>query len=55
MDQQNAPLLASLLQDIVIRQPLKTLVGKMDCIVSQGPQDINRVGRDAHVGQESHG
>ena len=36
MDQQNTPLLAGLFQDFVIRQALRTLVGEMDGIVSQG-------------------
>lgn len=54
MGQQNASLLAGLLQYIAIRRPIETLVGKMDSIVSQGLQERNRLGRDAHVGQEFH-
>ena len=55
MGQQNTSLVAGFLQDIVIRQTLKTLVGEMDRIVSQGLQERSRLGRDTHVGQESHG
>ena len=54
MGQQNTSLVAGFLQDIVIRQTLKTLVGEMDRIVSQGLQERSRLGRDAHVSQEFH-
>ena len=48
VEETNGPLVA------LIRRPIETLVGEMDGIVSQGLQEINRLGRDAHVGQEFH-
>ena len=54
MGQDHTSLRASLLDNVVVIQPLKSLITQVNSIMSLSAQESNRTTRQAHIGKKLH-